>query len=80
MININWRMFFVHRVIFGFWMLKHGTGVVPDKMPWNIWPPTEYEYEIRWDWNWKNLNYRRVPWHRCWDWREREGAKPMELI
>jgi len=69
MINIDYRMFFVHRVIFGFWTLRR--SIAPARDQWNIWPPNNYEYEVRWYWRkWQNrFPSRKIPWHRCWDWR-----------
>ncbi len=69
-------MFFVHRVIFGFWTLKRSSpnnGVFP-KNHWSIWPPDNYVYNVRWDWSWKQFPNRKIPWHRCWDWRKKNAA------
>ena len=63
MLKINFKMFFAHRVIFGFWVVRQ-----PDTVPGG--------YNIRWDWNWQDGIYftKKLPWHRCWVWCLQDGC------
>ena len=78
MINIDWKMFFHHRVILGFFF----------ELPGNF---NRDVHRIIWRWNWKEEeSIINVPWQRCYCWNScflvtrwvghnDDGSLPLEV-
>ena len=63
MIKINWGDFFAQNVVFGIWTTRRSS----------LTKGKQWSHSCTWDWaHWENrFPNRKIPWHRCWSWKQR---------